>query len=314
MNIDKSLIRDFPDKLLPKNIFSIKNVVGGYNNENILINDSILIKKFQQQDEKNDPVYKRFIRELTCLKTYDDNKHVPTLIDFYENDKNQYISRNWIKGSPLNENTLKNNIKRLVNSLLSIHSIKNQSKADFDYFDIIRRYVVEYKLILPDLQEKNEQFSILPQIATLEDVSKSILESFGNILTNRSSRIHGDLVFSNIILDNSSNLTFIDWEYSTLAHPMIDIAYLISQNNVNKELASKIISTYSELSLNIENTFLLGKLIDSMNIMSGLWYAIHAGRSYYRYTITNPQNSEYKRYIDLALKNFQKVNSPNLII
>ena len=64
-------------------------------------------------------------------------------------------------------------------------------------------------------------------------LSKNIPEDDG-----RTSLIHGDFRLDNIIFDSDSleAIAVLDWEHSTLGHPIADLAYLCMQRRMKRDL------------------------------------------------------------------------------
>ena len=145
MDYDSDILEGIPKKILPEEIFSSYNIEGGLNNRNILINNSILIKNYLPRDEKNDPVYLRYLREKEALLTLGQFSYAPKLFQYHETDNKLYISRDWIEGVTLTQNELEIHLEDLVSSLISLHSNTHTSNGDYNYFDVIERYLREYK-------------------------------------------------------------------------------------------------------------------------------------------------------------------------
>ena len=93
--------KNIPIDILPPKIDSVKLIDGGMNNQNILINNSLLIKKFYIRDEINDPVKARFSREIEALKQLKGQSYSPMLLNHTSKKSNYIFSRNWIKGYPI---------------------------------------------------------------------------------------------------------------------------------------------------------------------------------------------------------------------
>ena len=118
-------------------------------------------------------------------------------------------------------------------------------------------------------------------------------------------RIHGDLVFSNIILTpKSAKIVFIDWEYSTLADPCIDVAYFITQNQLTHSLQRTFVEKFEEkLGYQIPSK-VLELTCDLMDLMSGLWYVIQAARLRPASTLISNQQSSFIEFLTLAQDRF----------
>ncbi|MFX0211590.1 MAG: phosphotransferase, partial [Candidatus Hodarchaeota archaeon] len=293
--------------ILPKEITSVQLVKGGFNNKNIVINNTILIKEFLKRDEPNDPVYLRYLREKEVLSLLVKYEHTPQLLNFFESSPHFFIIREWVMGSPLKIDQVSSFISHLTTALTLIHRFSKPLSGDFDYFDVIRRYLLEYKKLVSPLFDSSPEFSALPPQPLL---SQFFDECFQHISENYSEttvcRIHGDLVLSNLILtQKTKSIQFIDWEYSTLADPLIDLAYLISQNSLPLQIQQTIIESYEGHSNVQINRAKLSVYCDLMNLMSGLWYAIHAARLKLMLLSEREHHPPVENFIKLAFKTFQ---------
>ncbi|MFX1507059.1 MAG: phosphotransferase [Promethearchaeota archaeon] len=307
MNHHLKLLEQVPPILLPKNITSVRLIKGGLNNRNILINESWLVKEYLIRDEANDPMYLRYLREKESLMILKNNHHAPHLLKYYDDGTKFYITREWIEGHTLTHDYLRTNLESLVNGIISIHSITEATTGDFHYYDVIKRYLLEYKGIerhyptSPVLSGKFSHFPSYEKINRFFDdhiIQLQSINSFRNLV-----RIHGDLVFSNIILTPESETVFIDWEYSTLADPCIDLAYFITQNRLSQEMQELFIKKFEEK----VNFSIIPKVLeltcDLMNLMSGLWYLIQAARLFSAPNRVSEQ-AFFNEYIALAQERF----------
>ncbi|MHA1215178.1 MAG: phosphotransferase [Candidatus Hodarchaeales archaeon] len=315
MTINKSLLTGIPDSLLPKSIKSIEKVDGGLNNYNILINQNYLLKKYLKQDEINDPVYLRFTREKDSLIGLKNSESTPLLLKFLDSSPNLFIVRNWVKGNTISTKLLKSDhklLEHLIKSLKETHEYKFNTPGDFNYFDVIRRYLREYESISTNSNPDHSLFDKvdLPKHKTLYNYFSNHLELIRDSkINNFKVRIHGDLVFSNIIVTSKEHkVVFIDWEYSTRANPYVDLAYLVTQNPITKDLERKILKEY-EVQSNFaieEQSFSLYKNI--MNLMSGLWFIIYAHRpSETNSNTSNKQLLQAQNALKLGKNRFEKL-------
>ena len=277
MTVDLTLVEGIPKHLLPSNLVSIKLIKGGLNNRNLLLNSHQLLKIYLQRDEKNDPVRLRYLREKDALFALDKCTFAPRLLNSEEKNKKYYIKRQWVDGSTVTLNNLKKQPERIMIPLSSLHKCTYTSEGDYNYFDVIERYIKEYKLYY-DLSAQKEVFFPQPEaIKSLYYNKRQIIRTFTQ--HKLSTRIHGDLVFSNIITPPKGDQSiFIDWEYATSGNPLIDLAYLFSQNNIPKESQRDCIVAYEEYSSIEIDLHLLEEYCILMNLMSALWYALQALR------------------------------------
>ncbi len=304
------LLKNIPKSLLPKEITTIRLVEGGFNNKNVLINNSLLFKEFLVRDESNDPVSLRYRREKECLSVLAQNENIPQLLNFLEDSHHYFIIREWVDGSPLQIGDISSYITHITSALATIHSHSIPLSADFDYFDVIRHYLREYKKLLFPYSNSNSILSQLPLYSLLNRFFDNRFKQIQKIDSEKAlGRIHGDLVLSNLILTkNKKKIVFIDWEYSTLADPLIDLAYLISQNNLPVQVQKTIIESYEvHLDFHIDHTK-LRVYCDLMDLMSGLWYAIHAARLKLMPFSERKTHPPYQDFITLAIKTFHALN------
>ena len=309
MNHDLNLIEHIPPILLPKEVTSARLIKGGLNNKNFLINESWLVKQYLSRDEANDPVYLRFLREKDSLLLLKSDHHAPRLLKYYDDDINFYITRDWVQGHTFTHDQLHLNLESLVDAIFSIHSITKATAGDFHYYDVIKRYLLEYKGIerqyptSPILDMKSSQ------IPSYEKIDRYFNDHINQLQTEHSSkplvRVHGDLVFSNMILTPESEIVFIDWEYSTLADPCIDLAYFITQNQLSHESQSIFISSYEHKLGYQMKPEVLELTCDLMNLMSGLWYIIQAARLKSAPDLVSQQSTPVFEYITLAQERLQ---------
>ena len=298
MNSRSKLLTKIPPVLLPEEITSVRLIKGGLNNRNILINDEWLIKEYLIRDESYDPVFLRFVREKESLNLLKGNNHAPFLLNYYDNENNYFIVRKWVEGQPFSTIHVQNHMKSLIDAIISIHGLTASTSGDFHYFDVIKRYLQGYKHI----SSLNNLFTKLPQY---DQIDHYFSEQYSQIRESyHIVRIHGDLVLSNIILTrDKKDVVFIDWEYSTLGDPLIDLAYLLSQNQISSDVQRGIIGNY-ERKLNVQVDHAELRLYyDLMILMSGLWYAIHASRLYSLF-----HDDSSREFVRLALDQFKMLN------
>jgi aminoglycoside phosphotransferase (APT) family kinase protein len=309
MNHSIKLLEQVPPILLPKRITSTRLIKGGLNNRNILINESWLVKEYLIRDEANDPVYLRFVREKDSLLMLKHNQCAPELLKYYDDGNRRFIAREWVEGHVFSDDNFHNNLDLLVDAITSIHRTKGFTSGDFHYYDVIKRYLLEYKGIerqYPTSPSLDKQFSQFPSYNRIDRFFNDHIHQ----LQSKNSRtpfvrIHGDLVFSNIILaPKDPKIVFIDWEYSTLADPCIDIAYFITQNQVTPKNQQILIEKFQEKWGYEILPEILMLTCDLMNLMSGLWYLIQAARLK---SVTFPSDNQapFSDLISLAREKFR---------
>ncbi|MFX1282027.1 MAG: phosphotransferase [Promethearchaeota archaeon] len=313
MNHYSKLLTQIPPILLPKEITSARIIEDGLNNKNILINDSWLVKEYQITDEINDPIFLRFLREKDSLLLLKHNAHAPRLLKYYDDGKRFFISRKWVEGQPFTHDLLINNMELLSNALMSIHSLTESTAGDFHYYDVIKRYLLEYKGIerqYPTSPSLETEFSHFPSYERVNQFFNDHIHQLQSMKTAKPGvRIHGDLVFSNIIYSQKNNeIAFIDWEYSTLADPCIDLAYLITQNQLPQKTQQTFVQKFEEQLGDQINPKVLKFTCNLMNLMSGLWYVIQAARfKSTSVSIVEPHPS-FIEFLSFAQERFQALD------
>jgi len=313
MNFDSELLSTIPQALLPEKITSTRVIEGGLNNRNILLNEKWLIKEYLPRDETNDPVYLRFLREKETLLFLKDNLHAPQLLKYYEDAPKFLLARKWINGHPITTKQIHNNPNMLISTLISIHKETKSTGGDFHYLDVIKRYLKEYERIVAsdaNVILQPTEFSVLPQYYEVDQYFTDRLYQIQKLDSGKNLvRIHGDLVFSNIILtEKRENLVFIDWEYSTLGNPLIDLAYLFSQNQVSLKLQGILTKEYEnqlKVTINPNELKVYYKL---MLLMSALWYSIQASRLKSSFVPLKKRQITSVDFIKLSLGTFQALN------
>ncbi len=302
MTSDLTPLANIPESILPSKIKSIQFIKGGLNNRNILINKDYLLKEYLQRDEKNDPIQLRYSRERTALKSLTNFKFMPKFFSSYEQDNRFFIARNWINGKIMDHVDLESNLNSLITTLSSLHKLHYTCEADFDYFDVLDRYLREYKDINPPQKEN------FPEYRAISSFYKEKREELDNVArSDHITRLHGDLVFSNIIQSNHDCI-LIDWEYTTIGDPLLDLAYLVTQNSIPPELEKRIINLYAHhnsINIDFQAVSLYKNL---MNLMSTLWYALQVFRMKNNAYTFPERGIPSSKFLNLARLGFSSLN------
>ena len=272
MTLDLTPIKGIPPHILPENIDSVQIVKGGLNNRNILLNGTYLLKQYLPRDEKNDPVRLRYLREKTAFIQLSKVDCLPAFLNSTEEGSELFLARKWVRGKIISLTNLDFITDSLVATLSSLHNQQYTCEADYNYFDVINRYLREYELL------STHQEWDLPDFSSLLAFYDQKKDDLGNSDTkNRLSRIHGDLVFSNIIKFQQKCI-LIDWEYTTYGDPLIDLAYLITQNSFSPKAENLLIRSYEDFNSLKINPHQLATYKSLMRLMSALWYALQVIR------------------------------------
>ncbi|MEI6895840.1 MAG: phosphotransferase [Colwellia sp.] len=84
---------------------------------------------------------------------------------------------------------------------------------------------------------------------------------------------HGDINYSNVLIDNDNKPWLIDFECAHLAPIEFDLAMFIAINNISADLIDNILASYIRLAPNYRpNIKLLTYYILYSNLLNALWY------------------------------------------
>ncbi|PWI49223.1 hypothetical protein CEE45_02460 [Candidatus Heimdallarchaeota archaeon B3_Heim] len=301
MTLDLNSIQGIPKDILPDKVDSIQIIKGGMNNQNILLNGSYLLKAYIQRDEKNDPVQLRYLREKTAFVKLTNLKFMPNFLNSYEKENELYIARMWAEGRILSLTDLDNYTDTLVTTLSSLHRQHYTCEADYNYFDVITRYLQEYRH-----RFRNQKWN-LPDVMAVSSFYDQNKDKLVELEKSRLlTRIHGDLVFSNIICSHQKCI-FIDWEYTTYGDPLIDLAYLITQNSIAKKSERKLIRLYAHHNFLEIDPRRLSIYKNLMNLMSALWYSLQVMRFSNNKLTHSELNLSGTQFEELAKQGFSQL-------
>ncbi|MHA1978829.1 MAG: phosphotransferase family protein [Candidatus Hodarchaeales archaeon] len=301
MVLDLTPLKGIPKYILPEDISSVQIVKGGLNNRNILLNNSNLLKEYLQRDEKNDPVRLRYFREKNAFTRLLNTDFMPNLFKTYEVEEKFFLTRSWIEGTIMTINDLEFNLEYLVSTLSTLHKQQYSCDEDYHYFAVIERYIREYRKYTYSQEWDFPDYTSIDSF--YEDRSGSLEGSEG---LNTLTRIHGDLVFSNII-KSGQKCILIDWEYTTRGEPLIDLAYLVTQNAISSTLENKLLNAYMEHSKLEIDLNLFSSYKDLMNLMSALWYALQVFRLQNNIPIHSDIDTSNTNFQELANQSFKKL-------
>ena len=115
----------------------------------------------------------------------------------------------------------------------------------------------------------NAHFSILQQTELLQ-VATQLTSELKN--TPNNVCCHGDLNFSNIIIDRTKRAYLVDFECAFTAPAEYDLAMFVAVNNIDKDQVTPIINHYQKYSLIEVNPSLLKQYLLFCHFINGLWY------------------------------------------
>ncbi|MFW9778410.1 MAG: phosphotransferase family protein [Candidatus Heimdallarchaeota archaeon] len=275
------IIKDIPKGLLPEHFSSLSLIETGLNNRNYLIDRAIVIKRYLPHQEATDPARERFFREKEALNILKGNPHAPKILQWIVQDDQFFLVRKWIEGNLLTSDMIQGNPTRVVDALAAIHSVnisleaaKMRHLACLDYSQIISGYLKAYK----SSYHREKLSDDLPPPKEIERILEYSVKTYSiDRLKENQVLLHGDLVFSNVLV-TKKHVILIDWEYAALGSPLIDITYLITQNDMTRETKRNIIEDYQEKTgFLIEDDAIQATSI-LLKVMSGIWYSLNLKR------------------------------------
>jgi thiamine kinase-like enzyme len=279
--VKNPIINDIPKILIPETIYSLHIIEDGLNNENYIVNQAIVIKKYLSHDESTDPAKGRYCREREALNLLKDNPHAPNFLQGIDQNEQYYLARNWVEGRVLTLDVIQETATKVVDALIAIHSLEVPREASeisclisLNYFQKIPDYLRAYKSIYPH----GLPSEYLPAPKRIEQMLNYSTEVYNQSRFREDQvLLHGDLVLSNILV-TKTDVVFIDWEYSTVGSPLIDLIYLVSQNDIPQRIQAQVIAYYQQTTgLVIENQ-VVHAIGTMLTIMSGLWYSLNIAR------------------------------------
>jgi len=120
-------------------------------------------------------------------------------------------------------------LRRLAETLRSLHSIAPPEVAPFDVLALIRQHCECLGKADPNHRRSLEH---------LLETAESQFESIGSS-TRRPSIVHNDLHHSNII--DGGRLTLIDWEYAAVTDPLFDLACVLAYYPESQKMAAMLL-------------------------------------------------------------------------
>lgn len=138
-----------------------------------------------------------------------------------------YIILTYIKGKEVSFNNEK--IKEIARMYAKIN---NTRLFFFDRFLLVKE---DFNSLINKLKEKEIKFSLIAEnVSSLyKNIKHNIFLNMPCDLKNDNYLIHGDLNSKNII-ENKDKIYFIDWENFKIGIPLMDIAKLMSLDNLKK--------------------------------------------------------------------------------
>ena len=146
----------------------------------------------------------------------------------------------------------------------------------------------------------------------LESIVDQILLSLSKQMNRNIRKVccHGDLNYSNILIDRSKQLWIVDWESSAIAPAEYDIAMFIAVNQITDQFDS-ILNTYHQYSPIKLDESLVSNYIAVCLLLNALWYLSKSKMQKSFLTLANQQFELFDKHTrfehELTLKMRQNV-------
>lgn len=151
---------------------------------------------------------------------------------------------------------------------------------------------IVHKLIRGTLYSSHQQADLLRVAAEITSPLKD---------TNNLVCCHGDLNFSNILVNQQNKAYLVDFECACAAPAEFDLAMFIAVNNIAKERIQIIIQDYKKYALIDIDVPLLQHYLSFCYLINGLWYI-------YAYHKNN-----LDKFTVLAKQQWQNIHNDNLM-
>ena len=118
-----------------------------------------------------------------------------------------------------------------------------------------------------------QQSCSVQQKNTLLAYSQALISPL-HIITPKQSLVccHGDLNFSNVIIDPQHKAWLIDYECACLAPAAYDLAMFIAVNNISKDSIATVVKYYQQQSFAVIDEILVNDYVKFCFFINGLWY------------------------------------------
>lgn len=128
-------------------------------------------------------------------------------------------------------------LQKVIDILKTLHSKKVKSISELWIFN-------EYKKYEKMLVKNKVDWNLYPEFLELEKEFLPLVHKLEK-LNSEFSKCHNDLVPQNWII-SKDRLYLLDWEYSAINDPAFDLASLISEFNLEKNLRKRVLNLYSK--------------------------------------------------------------------
>jgi len=150
----------------------------------------------------------------------------------------------------------------------------------------------------------------------LQTISTQLAQRLTQPLATQSNKAqnqlccHGDLNFSNVLIDNQQESWLLDFECAYLAPAEFDLAMLIAVNNIEFTQREAIITAYRKYNVSTEiNRNLLTDYLLFSYFINGLWYLQKYQQQTAADPLSNASNSHTELFNKLALPQWQQFDT-----
>jgi len=182
----------------------------------------------------------------------------------------QWLVTEFIPGSTLTDSKISKSVK--ITEALTLMAELHQFPVCFgqQFIPILDTKLSAERLLV------NLEPPLAQQRDILNNMSKSLSATIDHFIESSGSPntlCHGDINFTNILLDNAARAWLIDYECAHMAPVEFDLAMFIAVNNIPTEQQSNVITDYIKLNQHFRcNSYLLTYYMLYCFFINGLWY------------------------------------------
>lgn len=177
----------------------------------------------------------------------------------YMDEDSGFKISHFIKNSKILSYDDEKNVKISLDMLRKLHKSGIKSEYTFDIFNSIKKFRLTIKDAnrddFDDINKLNEMIEKLRKFLEKENFEKCIC--------------HCDSYNQNFLLDEDENINLIDWEYSAMSDPAVDIGTFIACSKYSYEKSIEIIKYYLKENFSNKN---LRHFISYVAICSYFWF------------------------------------------
>lgn len=224
---------------------------------------------------------------------------------FFHNQ--QWLITQFMLGENLADST-KNQAKKIniaVQLMAQCHQLP-ATKSPMSALHIASDLIKQVQLPLPQQQQLN---SIIKQLSTTLTANHKLV------------CCHGDMNFSNVLLDTQQHAWLVDFECAYVAAAEFDVAMLVAINNLDVSTLTPLITAYQQANPQVVlNQSLLQQYLLFSYLINGLWYfqkfqqtAVSSHATHNKATYKQLALQQWQQFDDLALPTLTNQALVNII-